>query len=57
MRRRKHKKNSSMDRCRLEEAVFDMLSLSMEYNGEEADIWAEIEATPTDLLVAFLENQ
>lgn len=47
-----------MNRCQLEEAVFDVLSLSMEYGGnEEADIWKEIQTTPTDFLIDFLENQ
>ena len=46
------------NRYLLEEAAFDILSLSMEYGDDEnADIWAEIETTPTDLLIAFLKEE
>lgn len=50
-------KYSSMTRHQLEEAAYDVLSLSMEYGGEDADIWKEIETTPTDQLIAFLEDE
>ncbi len=44
-------------RYQLEEAVFDILSQNMENCGKEAEIWEEIENTPTDLLIKFLKDQ
>ena len=48
---------SQYQRYQLENAVFDILSMDMENCVREAEIWEEIERTPTDLLVKFLEDQ
>lgn len=48
---------SQYQRYQLEEAVFDILSQNMENCGKEAEIWEEIENTPTDLLIKFLKDQ
>lgn len=41
-------------RQELEQAVFDILSLSMEHNGEEAEIWESINAATDEELRNFI---
>lgn len=51
------RKNASMSRRQLEEAVHDRLVASMEYNGDEKEVWAQIYREPTESLVTFLEEE
>lgn len=51
------RKNASMSRRQLEEAVHDRLVASMEYNGDEKEVWAQIHSEPTESLVTFLEEE
>ncbi len=50
-------KYASMSRRQLEEAAHDRLVASMEYNGEEKEVWEQISNEPTDCLIAFLEEE
>lgn len=52
-----HSKYVSMSRHQLEEAAHDRLVTSMEYNGEEDEVWAEVHSASMKDLIAFLEEE
>ena len=45
-----------MTREELEKKAFDILSLSMEYNGEDEEIWKETKATDSKTLLNFIKE-
>lgn len=41
----------------LEQIAFEMVSGSMEYNGEDAEIWEEIRRTDSETLFNYIMEQ
>ncbi len=50
-------KYTSMSRRQLEEAAHDRLVASMEYNGDEDEVWAQVRSTSSKTLISFLEEE